>query len=374
MAIPSKRSLAALRASGQGHTFAVVPAAPKAAVASTVTMLVAVGSVATLGCGTGLAGDGTDRRPTPPTMNSDGGVGAVGDGGGLGSDHPSAPSSDAGVAYLHADLWSIFFNDRTRCGAEYAFRHMCERRGERCETYEAAVSACNPSTEVYGQVGPEKSGEPLCQRGRYPDIGGCDARRFDFDRLRFFWYGAEWAGNWGWATLKVFPAGVSNPSDLVGDGLIAYSSAPGRAEAAMGGVNNHGMDADGDGARDDSRCVMQSSGDDRYRQPFGGFAWIAVPANRTLTVVAAAGSNFGGNAFDGCHRGAATQSPWIEGAPGAQLGCVYAQEISFEAGAHYYFSYGQLVRLDEPSPPRELVDGFALSEVGQDIGSAGSCI
>ncbi len=42
-------------------------------------------------------------------------------------------------------------------------------------------------------------------------------------------------------------------------------------------------------------------------------------AKTTLTLVAAAGANFGGQPFQGCSRGAATQDPWISGAPAAQL-------------------------------------------------------
>ncbi|MCA9658647.1 MAG: hypothetical protein KC486_09900, partial [Myxococcales bacterium] len=64
-----------------------------------------------------------------------------------------------GRAFLHADLWSVWWNDRTRCGAERTFLEICQRRGDDCGLYEAAVAACNPLQVVYGQVGPEKQGE-----------------------------------------------------------------------------------------------------------------------------------------------------------------------------------------------------------------------
>jgi len=47
-----------------------------------------------------------------------------------------------------------------------------------------------------------------------------------------------------------------------------------------------------------------------------------VPTDRPLTLVAMATNNFGNMSFSGCQRGAATQDPWITGAPGAVLGWV----------------------------------------------------
>lgn len=270
-----------------------------------------------------------------------------------------------GPAYLHADLWSTWWNDRTRCGAERTFLEICQRRGEAdCSLYQQAVSACDPATVVYGQVGPEKQGEPLCSRGKYSTIGGCDASKYDFDKLRFWWYGAEWQGNWPVATVKVFDKGV----DWKGGGeLIALSNLPGLTQAAMAGINNHGL---GHG------CAMpgKTSGDAAYQTPFGGFAWIEVPTNKPLTVAAFSATNFADQTFAGCSRGAATQQPWITAAPGATLGCVYVhEEVVFEPGRHYFLSYGKLEQLGQAAPPKELVDGFALPEVGIDITTKDSC-
>ncbi len=264
-------------------------------------------------------------------------------------------------AYLHADLWSTWWNDRTRCGAERTFLEICQRRGEDCSLYMQAVAACDPAKIVYGQVGPEKQGEMLCQRGKFPDIGGCVASAYDFDALRFYWYGAEWQGNWPVATLKVFPAGV----DWTGGGeLVALSNHPGKAQAAMAGIDNHGL---GFG------CVMPGSdGDDRYQIPFGGFAWVEVPTGQPVTVVGAGATNFGDMPFAGCNRGQKTQDPWITGAPGAMLGCVYVVEnMVFEPGKHYAWRYGQLVEV--AGPPAELVAGFALPELGLDVTHRDAC-
>ena len=79
---------------------------------------------------------------------------------------PADPS-----AYLHANVWSTWWNDRTRCGAERTFLRICQKRASgSCSLYQQAVAACNPSTIVYGQVGPEKQSEPLCQQSKYPSV------------------------------------------------------------------------------------------------------------------------------------------------------------------------------------------------------------
>lgn len=275
-----------------------------------------------------------------------------------------APPADDG-AYLHANLWSVWWNDRTRCGAERTFLEICQRRGEAdCGRYRQAVDACDPLQIVPGQVGPEKQQQELCRRGAFPDIGGCDAREYDFARLRFWWYGAEWQGNWPVATIKIFRAGA----DWTGGGeLIALSNVPGAQQAAMSGIANHGL---GFG------CAMPgvTSGDEKYRKPFGGFAWIAVPTDQPVTVVAAAACNFADRAFAGCARGAASQEPWITAAPGAVLGCVYVQEnVTFARGRHYRWAYGKIEPLPAAGPPQELIDGFALPAVGVDIRTREAC-
>ncbi|MCC6877760.1 MAG: hypothetical protein IT378_25850 [Sandaracinaceae bacterium] len=278
---------------------------------------------------------------------------------------PEEPPPPADTrAYLHADLWSTFWNDRTRCGAEVAFLAMCRARNEDCSLYERAVAACDPSRVVYGQVGPEKQGERLCRRGLHPDFGGCDARRYDLDRLRFEWYGAEWQGNWPFATLKIFEAGTHEPSAWLGAGLIAQSSLPGHAQAAMGGVENHGLSG---------ACAMrgQTQGDAAYQSLFGGFAWIEVPADRPVTIVAAAGTNFANRAFAGCDRGNATQEPWVRDAPGAVLGCVYVLDHRFEPGRHYALRYGRIEALASAGPPPEIVAGF--DRLGVDVRARSSC-
>ena len=257
-------------------------------------------------------------------------------------------------AYLHANVWSTWWNDRTRCGAERTFLRICQKRGGSCGTYAKAVSVCNPSKTVNGQVGPEKQGESLCKQSKDPSIGGCVASKYDFDKLRFWWYGAEWQGNWPVATIKVFTQG----KDWKGGGeLIALSSVPGAKQAAMSGIKNHGI---GHG------CAMlgKTSGSkaDKYRRPFGGFAWIKVPTNQKLTVAALAASNFAGYSFAG----------WISGAPGATLGCLHVlQNVVFAPGKHYYWSHGLIKQLPTAAPPKELVDGFKL--VGKNITSKAAC-
>jgi hypothetical protein len=280
---------------------------------------------------------------------------------------PDAPAAEAGSgpAYLHADVWSTWWNDRTRCGAERAFLEICQRRAAAdCSLYQQAYAACDPKKIVYGQVGPEKQGEPLCQQSKFPDVGGCIAASYDFAKLRFYWYGAEWQGNWPVATLKVFPKGV----DWKGGGeVIALSNVPGAAQAAMSGIQNHGL---GHG------CAMlgATSGNDKYRKPFGGFAWVEVPVGTPVTVASVAATNFANQPFQGCSRGAATQQPWITSAPDAQLGCVYVLEnVVFEAGKHYALRYGKIEPLAQPAPPKEIVDGFALPEVGLDVHVKDKC-
>lgn len=315
---------------------------------------------------TGMTGMTGMTAPTDPTASTDS-TDPTGSSTTTGEDSDTSTGADPddGKAFLHADLWSVWWNDRTRCGAERTFLDICQRRGDACDLYQAAVNACDPAKIIYGQVGPEKQGEPLCQRGKHPEIGGCIASDYDFDALRFTWYGAEWQGNWPFATLKLFPAGADWTSS--GDELIALSSLPGAPQAAMSGIANHGL---GYG------CTMPgvTSGDEAYLRPFGGFAWVEVPTGEALTVVAAAATNFADNAFQGCSRGAATQDPWISGAPAAQLGCVYVEEnMVFEPGKHYFWRYGQIVELAAKGPPPELIAGFGLPEVGLDVSDRSAC-
>jgi hypothetical protein len=310
--------------------------------------------------GGGAAGAGGAGEPTPSEWPTPGAAGDAGASASPASDAQAPAPDDA--AYLHADVWSVWWNDRTRCGAERAFLNICKARGGDCSTHQQAVDVCDPHQIVYGQVGPEKQGEELCQRGKFPDIGGCDATQFDFEKLRFWWYGAEWQGNWPFATLKLFHQG----QDWKGGGeIVAYSSLPGAAQAAMAGTTNHGL---GHG------CAMlgKTSGDDKYRRPFGGFAWIEVPTDTVLTLAVAAGTNFADQPFQGCSRGSATQTPWIAGAPGAIYGCVYVLEnLSFAKGKHYFWQFGKLVEV--PGPPQAVIDGFALPEVGIDVQTKAPC-
>ena len=309
------------------------------------------GESATDGAADATADDGTGPGPADDS---------AGDGASTGGWVPD-PN---GPAFLHADVWSTFWNDRTRCGAEVTFLEICQRRGEAdCSLYESAVAACDPNMIVYGQVGPEQQGNDLCSRGPYPDLGGCIAADYDFETLRFWWYGAEWQGNWPAATLKVFPQGA----DWTGGGeLIALSNLPGHAQAAMSGIDNHGL---GYG------CTLtgETSGDGAYQKPFGAFAWIEVPTDAPVTVVTAAATNFGDQPFQGCNRGEATQQPWVTGSEGATLGCVYVLDFQFEPGHHYHWRYGQIVELDAPSPPPELVEIFADATVGIDVSMPAAC-
>lgn len=272
-----------------------------------------------------------------------------------------APGVDPTRAFLHADLWSTFWNDRTRCGAERTFLEICKRRGEGdCSNEQKAWDVCDPTRIVYGQVGPEKSGEPLCQRSTLPAVGGCEAKKYDFDQLRFRWYGAEWEGNWGFATLKLFEDG----KDFRGTGeTLAFSSIPNAAQSAMAGIADHGL---GHG------CVLHgvTTGDDKYKKPFGAFAWIEVPTGRPMTIASVASTNFGDKPFAGCNRGAATQAPWITGARGAQLGCVHVLEkVVFSPGKHYFLQYGKLTEVS--GPPKVVIDGFALA--GLDVTAPSAC-
>lgn len=311
---------------------------------------------------TGGSTDDATTAPTTTTTTTTTTVTTLGSTSDATSGTTGAPADDR--AFLHVDAWSVWWNDRTRCGAERTFLEICQLRGGDCGLYEQAYAACDPGKIVYGQVGPEKQGEALCQRSKVPAIGGCVAADYDFDALRFSWYGAEWQGNWPVATLKVFPQGV----DWKGGGeLIALSNLPGAAQAAMAGIDNHGL---GTG------CAMLgvTEGDDKYLRPFGGFAYVEVPTGVPVTVAVMAAGNFADQPFQGCSRGAATQDPWITGAPGAELGCVYVlADVVFTPGKHYAWRYGQLGELPAPAPPPELVAGFALPEVGVDLYGPDAC-
>ncbi|MCA9664438.1 MAG: hypothetical protein KC503_02585 [Myxococcales bacterium] len=309
------------------------------------------------GLGDGGGGDGSAGGETAPGLDTGSADAVLAD--------SSADAPLGGPAYLHVDLWSIWWNDRTRCGAERTFLEICQQRKEAdCSLYSQAYSACSPQSIVYGQVGPEKSGETLCQRSKLPSVGGCEASKYDFAQLRYWWYGAEWQGNWPVATIKVFPQGA----DWKGGGeLIALSTHPGAAQAVMSGISNHGL---GWG------CAMagKTSGDAAYRTPFGAFAWIALPTDKAVTVAGMAATNFGGQPFAGCGRGNASQSPWVTSPPGAQLGCVYVeQSITFKPGRHYLWRYGKISELPSAGPPQDIIDAFKRAEIGLDVTTRAAC-
>lgn len=329
-------------------------------------------------CGGTLVAD-ADETIAPDgdsDADSDGDGDTDGDGDGDGDadgDSDAARDGDIefaidGPAFLHANLWSVWWNDRTRCGAEVAFLEICLQRGEvDCSLYQQAVEACDPWNTVYGQIGPAQQGTENCSRGRYPDVGGCDTTRYDWELLRFWWYGAEWSGNWPTATIKIFPGGTTDPMTFLGTGLVAFSNLPGTSQAAMAGISNHGLSEWG--------CTMpgQMSGDAAYQTPFGGFAWIEVPTDAPVSVVAMTTTNFGDSAFQGCDRGDPTQEPWITDAPGAILGCVYVEDYHFQPGRHYFWEYGLIRELPSPSPPQQLIDGLAIPGIGLNITTREGC-
>lgn len=96
-------------------------------------------AVLVAGCGDDEGATFTPRGPgAAPSSGSDAAPEAPG------ASAPDAAPGDPERAFLHVDAWSVWWNDRTRCGAERTFHEICTRRAtEDCAPFKSAWDACN---------------------------------------------------------------------------------------------------------------------------------------------------------------------------------------------------------------------------------------
>ncbi|MCA8978600.1 MAG: hypothetical protein KDC14_01145 [Planctomycetes bacterium] len=143
---------------------------------------------------------------------------------------PSADATDAGgvtatctqgPAYLHGDIWPLWWNYRVQCDRQHKALWRCEKGGGDCSEEKKAVDDCDVCKQKDGICIPrsrkgEKDG--CCDEGACCDYDGkvgadedthfwgyyrmcrtdCDTRDFEYDKMAGTFYGKGWKylGQW----------------------------------------------------------------------------------------------------------------------------------------------------------------------------------
>jgi hypothetical protein len=130
-------------------------------------------------------------------------------------------------------------------------------------------------------------------------------------------------------------------------------------------------------------CTMETPRDtDRYKQPFGAFAWVEVPTDEVVTVIGTTGTRFGDNAASFSRDngtapvkklGQSAEDYWRDNPPngGARRGySIHTEEIIFKKGKQYYWGHGSIREVT--AVPDDVKAGFALYQ--QDVSSPDKCV
>jgi hypothetical protein len=234
-------------------------------------------------------------------------------------------------AYLHGDLWPMWYNMRVACDPEHKAWWRCERiHGE-------GAAECTPIASMYNDcINNWDSGR--CMIGVYAPVlgtgcwecapewpeGTCDTRTFDYDTDEMWgsYYGVQWSTH-----LNLHRHLTVKVKDSAGNEIVGFSTCPQRDECYMGG-GNFGIGPEPQGV------IQEISNAERYTAKFGTFACIRVPAGVPLTLWASWMNEF-------CH----TCSPdypsypytpcWTEDIP-----------VTFEPGRHYLWTERGVELLD----------------------------
>jgi hypothetical protein len=227
-------------------------------------------------------------------------------------------------AYLHGDLWPMWYNMRVACDPEHKAFWRCERING------AGAAACDEIEAIYGEcTAGWGSPWPCLNWGVCAPVEGtvcsvrdaeiCDTRTFAYDSPDVWgtYYGWQWGSSTNlhrFTTIHIRDAG--------GTMIGAFSSCPGSDDAYMDGLENFGIGPDPQGFIQ----VIRESDPEKYTDRFGAFACIRLPAAQPVTLRASWMNEF-------CHTCAADyrSQPWTP---------CWTEDITmtFEAGRHYLWT------------------------------------
>lgn len=203
--------------------------------------------------------EGTPRREAGASPGGEAPRGSTTDpaGGSSDGDAGVAASCESGPAFLHGDVWPLWWNYRVSCDRERKALWRCEKGGGACEAEKGAVAGCNVCDQRDGICIPrsrkgEKDG--CCAEGACCDYDGkappdepthffgyyrmcrtdCDSRDYDYDAMEGSFYGKGWSmlGQWH---LDLLERGTDTPIAFAKDGVrVEYKDGDGYVAAGGG--------------------------------------------------------------------------------------------------------------------------------------------
>jgi hypothetical protein len=242
-------------------------------------------------------------------------------------------------AYLHGDLWPMWYNMRMCCDGEHRAIWRCERingvGSSTCNALRAHYQGClaDPNAEVCPNWGVCCfKGSNGCTDPTPEYLKICDTRSIDYASPTIWgtYYGRQWGSGTTlhrFLTLQVW--------DSAGTRIASFSSNPGEADAYVEGVQNHGVGAQPQGF---TQVIV-----DKLRDRFGSFACIRLPTGQPLTLQAIWMNDF-------CHT--CKSSYWSQ----PDTACRSAKlTLTPEPGRHYLWTERGLEKMSGcGGPPPEV--------------------
>jgi hypothetical protein len=246
----------------------------------------------------------------------------------------TSPPCTGSYAYLHGDLWPMWYNMRMSCDPEHRAIWRCERihgaQASDCDDLRKHYQQCTnewpcPNTGVCAPV----QVEPCGWNQDSPNT--CDTRKFDYDSQDMWgtYYGLQWHSHPEFhrhLTVKVY--------DSNDNLLVAFSSNPNNADAYMDGIGNFGIG-------DNPQGTIQSI--NGLGDRFGSFACIRVPSGQPIKLWASWMNEF-------CH----TCKPDYWSYPNTPC---WTDKIplTLEAGRHYLWTERGIEKMEScAGPPSEV--------------------
>lgn len=226
-------------------------------------------------------------------------------------------------AYLHGDLWTMWYNMRVACDPEHKALWRCRR------IHGADAPECAGIKALYRECQDWNSPWPCLNYGVCAPVEGtvctfkegdvCDTRDFDYASPEI--WGSYYGRQWGSRTdlHRFLTIHVKDSGDNL---VIAFSARPGSADAYMDELNNFGVGPEPQGFIQ----IIRSGEPEKFTDRFGSFACIRLPAGQRLRLKAMWMNEF-------CHTCASD----YDSQPHTPC---WTEEIamSFEPGRHYLWT------------------------------------